>query len=73
MPDDDSKAAAVTVFEDSTFPFAYDVKYTAPGEVSDPGHFDVKGFRPDTKVTVEMQVHSRKFKPRGGIKEVREI
>lgn len=58
----------MTAFEDSKFTFVYDVKNTAPGEFPDPGHFDVKGFRPDTKVTVEMQVHSRKFKPRGGDK-----
>lgn len=70
MPNDESKAKVVHVFKDSTFPFAYDVKDTTPGEFPDPGHVDVKKFRPDTKVAVEVQVHAQNFKSRGGDKGI---
>ena len=67
MSEDDSKAKAkaLSVYEDSTFPFIYDVRTTDPGEFPDPGVSNVNTFRPETKVTVELQIHSRNFKTRG--------
>ncbi len=65
MADDDSKAKALHVYEDNIFPFIYDVKNTTPGEFPDPSLYDVSNFRPETKVTVELQVHSRNFKMKG--------
>lgn len=65
MPDDDSKAKVLSVYVDNTFLFIYDVRTTNPGEFSDPGLCNVAKYRPETKVAVELQVHSRNFKAKG--------
>lgn len=64
MPEDDSKAAMVTIFKNSTFLFLYDIRKTTLSEFWDLCYFDVKNFRPDTKVGVEMQIYSQNFKPK---------
>lgn len=38
---------------------------TTPGQLPDPGLFDVGNFRSETKVAVELQIHSSNFKMRG--------
>ena len=70
MPDNDSKAKTVHMYENNIFPFIYDVKNTTPGEFPDPGLCDVSNFRPETKVAVELQVHSRNFKIKGKEKNI---
>ncbi|MCJ1348901.1 hypothetical protein MMC31_007134 [Peltigera leucophlebia] len=67
MSEDDSKAKAkaLSVYKDSIFPFMYDVRTTDPGKFSDPGLCDVSNFWPETKVAVELQIHSRNFKTKG--------
>ena len=67
MSEDDNKAKAkaLSVYEDSTFLFIYDVRTTDPGKFPDPGVCDVSTFWPETKVAVELQIHSRNFKTRG--------
>lgn len=65
MPDDDSKAKVLSVYVKNIFPFIYDVRTTDPGEFPDPGLSDVANIRPETKVAVELQVHSRNFKAKG--------
>ncbi len=62
MPDNNSKAKALNMYEDNIFPFMYDVKNTTPGKFPDFGLCDVKNFWPETKVAVELQVHSCNFK-----------
>lgn len=54
MPEDDSKAAVITVFEDSTFSFFYNIRKTTFDKFSDPNHFNVSNLWPNTKVAVEM-------------------
>lgn len=68
MPSDARKTSAMQILEDEKFPFTYNVRNHVtppPGSFPDPG-YDVAGFRADTKVAVEMQVHSRNFKGKGG-------
>ena len=66
MQDDSNKAAVMTILEDKTFLFVYDVRNTAPGKFPDPSQFDVSGFRQDNNVAVEMQIYFRKFKSKCG-------
>lgn len=54
MPEDDSKAAVITVFEDSTFSFFYNIRKTTFDKFSDPNYFNVSNLWPNTKVAVEM-------------------
>lgn len=67
MLEDNSNAKdkALSVYEDSTFPFMYDVKTTDPGKFPNPGLCDVSNFWPESKVAVELQIHSRNFKTKG--------
>ena len=70
MPDDNSKAKVVHVYKDNIFPFIYNVKNTIPGKFPDPGLCDVSNFWPETKVAIELQVHSRNFKIKGKEKNI---
>ena len=62
MPNGNDKETVTSILEDKTFPFAYDVRTTPQGEFPDSGRIDIKAFKQDSKVAVEMQIHSRNFK-----------
>ncbi len=70
MADDDNKTKALHVLEDNIFPFIYNVKNTTPSEFLDPGFCDLSNFRSESKVAVELQVHSRNFKMKGKKKNI---
>lgn len=60
------RPAVQGLLQDNKFPFAFDIRndLISPGEFLNPG-FDIDALRADTKIAVEMQIHSRNFKRKG--------
>lgn len=71
IPDDNSKAKALHVYKYNIFPFMYDVKNITPGEFFDSSLCDMSNFWLETKVAIELQVHSRNFKMKRKEKNIR--
>lgn len=62
MFDNNSKAQALHIYKDNTFPFIYDVKATILSEFLDLYICDMSNFRLETKIAVKLQVYAHKFK-----------
>lgn len=60
---DESKTTVSRILENDILLFTYDIRdnLTLPGSFLNQGH-NTKGFRADTKVAVEMQMHSANLK-----------
>lgn len=69
MSEDNSKVNTFTVYKKSTFLFIYDVRKTNPGQFLDSGIYDESVFRPETGVTVEIQINSCNFKVKNSKKK----
>lgn len=70
MPDNNGKAKRLHMYKSKIFRFIYDVKNTSLGKSSNFCLYNMSNFWPKTKVTVELQVHSCKFKMKGKKKNI---
>ncbi len=70
MADDKSKTKVLHMYEDNIFLFIYDVKNTTLGKFPNLGLCNMSNFWFETKVVIELQVHSRNFKIKGKEKNI---
>ena len=64
MPEGKSQAKVVSLLNNDTFTFMYDIRITTPGPFSDPRLFHPDNFEADTSVAVEVQIYAQNFKPK---------
>lgn len=57
MTENNSKLAVITILEDITFLFLYNIRNTMLDKFPDLSHFNVSNFRSNTKIAVKMQVY----------------